>query len=136
MGSAPARAYSAWAALMCARAASCLQTSGTQKHCDLFLFPREWCDDMRPDLCLFPHLIYPAPHAGPVTSGPNLLPTPIPLAVLFSNQYISLFNSYLFLVLPLLLSCTSLSFFFIFIKIRHLLFPRRWILAGNPYGHG
>lgn len=65
-------------------------------------------------ICLFPHLIYPAPHAGPVTSGPNLLPTPIPLEVLFSNQYLSLFNSYsyLFLVLPLLLSCTSLFFFF------------------------
>lgn len=112
MGSAPATAYPAWAALLWgARAVSCLQTSMSQKRW-FFLIPAERCDGVWTDLHLFPHLIYPASHAGPVTLGPNLLPTPIPLTVFFSNELLSLCNSccYFFLVFPLLLSCTSLFF--------------------------
>lgn len=107
MGSAPARAHPAWAALLwCARAVSCLQTNRTQKHW-------ERCDEVHTDLTLFPHLICPASCAGPVALGPNLLSTPIPLAVLFSSQFLSLSNSscYLSLVFPLLFSWTSLFFF-------------------------
>lgn len=71
-----------------------------------------WWGGLCTDLCLFPHFIYPASHTGPVTLGPNLMPIPIPLEILFSSQFLSLFNSYcyLFLVLPLLLNCTSLFF--------------------------
>lgn len=91
-----------------------------------------WWGGLCTDLRLFPHFVYPASHAGPVTLGPNLLPIPIPLEVLFSSQFLSLFNSYcyLFLVFPLLLNCTSL--FFSFIQIQHLLFPCCWDLAGKP----
>lgn len=71
------------------------------------------CWGMHRPLSIPRHLVYRASQSSPVILGPNPLSTPIPLAVLFSNQSLALFNSscHLFLVFPLLLSCTSLVSF-------------------------
>lgn len=109
MGSAPARAHPAWAAalLWCARAVPCLQTNRTQKHW-------EKSDEVHIDLPLFPHLICSAPCAGPVALGPNLLSTPIPLAVLFPSQFLSLSNSSCYLSsIPIAVQLNKPFFFFI-----------------------